>query len=116
MGRDDTEQLRYQGAAGFCVEVSSNTTRSEARLRGPLDATTTPCLDAALDQIIRGGYRHVVLDLAELDFLAAAGLRVLVRADAELRATGGSLTLTNLSPSARRVLAITGLDTSLTLD
>ena len=73
-------------------------------------------LEAALDQLIQSGYRHIVLDLAELDFLAAAGLRALVHADTALHAAGGRLTLTNLPRVVRRVLAITALDRTLTID
>jgi anti-anti-sigma factor len=98
------------------VDVSSDTVRTEARLRGALDGVTACQLDEALDLLIGDGYLHVVLDLSELEFLAAAGLRVFVRADAVLRAAGGSLTLTKLPPSIRRVLTVAELDRTLTID
>jgi anti-sigma B factor antagonist len=98
------------------VEISSDTICSEVRLSGELDITTADRLEAALDQLIRSGYRYVVLDLAELDFLAASGLRVLIHTDTALHTAGGRLTLTNLPRIVRRVLAITALDTTLTID
>jgi anti-sigma B factor antagonist len=98
------------------VDIFHDTLRTEARLRGALDGTTAHQLDEALDRIIADGRLHVVLDLGELDFLAAAGLRVFVRADAVLRAAGGSLALTEPSRSIRRVLAVTQLDRTLTVD
>lgn len=55
------------------------------------------------------------LDLARLDFLSATGLEVFVRADDYLRATGGRLVLDRPTPRARRILAITELDTVLTI-
>jgi anti-sigma B factor antagonist len=103
------------GGSVLYVDISRDTIRSEVRLSGALDITTTDRLEAGLDQLIRSGYRHIVLDLTELDFLAAAGLRVLVHADAALRTAGGRLTLTNLPRIVRRVLAITALDETLTI-
>jgi anti-sigma B factor antagonist len=115
VGRDiDGKWSSLEGSV-LGIEVSSDTTRSEVRLSGELDNTTTDRLEAALDQLIRSGYRHIELDLAELDFLAASGLQVLIHTDAALHAAGGRLTLTNLPRIVRRVLAITALDKTLTI-
>jgi anti-anti-sigma factor len=47
--------------------------------------------------------------------LGAAGLGVFLRADDQLRAAGGRLILHRPGRLARRILAITGLDTVLTI-
>lgn len=107
----DPAQLR----PAFTVEVSTDTTRSTARLCGELDLATAGQLQTTLAALRRDGYLVVVLDLSRLDFLSAAGISVLVRADAEFRAAGGQIIVTKPTPSARRSLAVTGLDTSLTL-
>lgn len=99
----------------LCVEVSAGTVACEVQLRGALDAATAGQLDAVVDELVRSGYRHLVLDLSELEFLAAAGLHVLVRAHTLLRAAGGELTLVKLPRMVRRVLAITELDTTFTI-
>jgi anti-anti-sigma factor len=57
----------------------------------------------------------VVLDLVGLEFLGACGLEVFLRADEQLRAAGGRLVLNRPGRLVRRVLAITGLDTVLTV-
>ncbi len=46
-----------------------------------------------LDQLCRDGYQEIVVDLTGLDFLGAIGLGVFLRADDQLRATGGRLIL-----------------------
>lgn len=99
----------------LCVDVSADATAAEARLRGALDAATAGQLDVVVEQLIRSGCRNLVLDLSELDFLAAAGLHALVRAHTALEAAGGSLTLVKLPRMARRVLDVTGLDTTFVI-
>jgi anti-anti-sigma factor len=57
----------------------------------------------------------VIVDLSGLEFLSAAGLTVFLRADQALSAVGGQLMLTRPTRMGRRVLAITGLDATLTV-
>ncbi len=101
----------------FSVAVRSDTTppgaSSTAALSGALDVTGVEGLWAVLDELHRHGHRHVVLDLGDLDFLDAAGLAVLVRADERFRATGARLVLTGLRPAQQRLLELTGLDRRL---
>lgn len=56
-----------------------------------------------------------MLDLAGLDFLGAIGLGVFLRADDQLRAAGRRLILHRPRRLTRRVLAITELDTVLSI-
>ena len=99
----------------FRVQVCSEAWRSWVTLRGELDRATAPRLQQVLDQLCRDGYPEIVLDLFELTFLGAAGLTVFHRVDHQLRATNGRLILHRPGWLARRVLAITGLDTVLTI-
>lgn len=61
----------------------------------------TDTLWAALDELRPDGRLDVELDLSGLEF---------VRADRDLRAAGGTLALTGVRPSHRRLLALTALD------
>lgn len=97
----------------FAVEVSSDAVRSRVILNGELDLASAPYLEQVLDQLCRDGYPEVVLDLSGLEFLSAAGLTVFLRADDQLRDTGGRLILNCPGRLVRRVLAITELDTVL---
>lgn len=114
---DDARANRVQtnGRPVFGVEVCSEAFRSWVALTGELDLASSPHLQQILDQLCRDGYQEVVLDLAGLDFLSAIGLEVFVRADDQFRAAGGRLILHRPGPRARRVLAITELDTVLTI-
>ncbi|MDQ4092504.1 MAG: STAS domain-containing protein [Actinomycetota bacterium] len=106
----DVGQLAY-----FDVVMSTDTARSYVQLRGELDLNTAPRLEQLLDRLRRDGHRQVTLDLSRLEFLSAAGLNVFFRVDQALRAVGGRLGLTRPTPMARRVLAITGLDCTLSI-
>jgi anti-sigma B factor antagonist len=101
--------------ACFDAVISTDTAGSRVQLRGELDLTTAPQLERLLDQLRRDGHHQITLDLSGLEFLCAAGLAVLLHADQALRAAGGRLVLTRPTRLARRMLAITGLDATLTI-
>ena len=107
--------VRAEGGPAWGVRVCSEGSRSSVSLRGELDLASAPHLQQVLDQLCRDGYPEIVLDLFELKFLGAAGLTVFHRVDHQLRATNGRLILHRPGWLARRVLAITGLDTVLTI-
>jgi anti-anti-sigma factor len=101
----------------FAVSVRSEpgaaADRGAAELSGELDIAGIHQLWDTLSALHDEGYRHVLLDLGELDFLDAAGLGVLVRADLLFRGSGARLVLTGLRPAQRRLLELTGLDRTL---
>lgn len=106
----DTDQLTC-----LDVVICTDTVGSHVQLRGELDLVTVPGLERLLDQLRRDGHRQITLDLSGLEFLSAAGLGVFFQADQALRAVGGRLVLTRPTRITRRVLEITGLDTTLTI-
>ena len=82
---------------------------TEVGLHGVIDLHTAPMLDTLVDELVR---RHdpdrLVLDLAEVRLLCAAGISALLRARELTAARSGCLVLRNPSPKARLVLEITG--------
>lgn len=103
------------GGPVFGMQVWSETTGSGVSVRGELDVATAPHLQQVLDRLCRDGGPDIVLDLSGLTFLSAAGLTVLHHVDGHLRATGGRLILHRPGWLTRRVLAITNLETVLTI-
>ena len=77
---------------------------------GRVDSATSTELEAALRGIIDDGKKHVILDLAAVEFLSSSGLRVLVATMKELRKLGGELVLAAPSARAADSMAIAGLD------
>lgn len=97
----------------FTAVTRTSDTESRVRVRGDLDCTTAPVLGELLTDLIDSGVTSIVVDLAEVSFLGVAGLNVLLKAQNRACAAGGSLLLANPDRCARRVLALTGLDTAL---
>jgi anti-anti-sigma factor len=77
-------------------------------VKGRVDSINAPELDAALQQEISNGHKQVILDLAGVEYMSAAGLRVL----RHIYTTLGNVRISRPSERIREVLQITGLDTT----
>ena len=85
------------------------------RLAGEVDLDTAPILGAYLRTHTAANPGYLLLDLREVNLLAAAGLTIIVAAQREDQSIHGDLRVIGV-PSNRavaRVLRITGIDTSL---
>jgi anti-anti-sigma factor len=77
---------------------------------GELDAHNCSELGDAVTKAAEGRTgTHAVVDAAGLSFIDSSAISELLRLREQLSNDGGSLTLTNVQPSVRRVLEITGL-------
>ena len=64
------------------------------RIEGSVDAATYPRVQTAVDDAFAAGAQHVLFDLAHVDYVSSAGLRVLHRLNDRLsdaRAAAGEL-------------------------
>jgi anti-anti-sigma factor len=76
-------------------------------LRGRLDTETAPTLEARLAPLLDSPVVTAALfDLAGLEYIGSAGIRVLVRARKALEARGGGMAVGRLQPSVRQVFDI----------
>jgi anti-sigma B factor antagonist len=73
---------------------------------GRLDASQAAAAQAALDAL--SGV--VVLDCQGLDYLASAGLGVLLKTQKRLTAQGGRLRLVGVRPALRDIFSYSGFD------
>ncbi len=79
------------------------------KMRGRLDATNAREADAQLDEIVRAGEHQIRANMAEVDYLSSAGIRVLVRQRQSLGKLGGAFCIVSPSIQVRTVLELTGL-------
>jgi anti-sigma B factor antagonist len=76
-------------------------------LRGRLDTETAPALDARLGPLLASpDVTAALFDLAGLEYIGSAGIRVLVRARRTLEERGGGMAVAHLRPSVRQVFDI----------
>jgi anti-sigma B factor antagonist len=101
---------------GFGAAISLEEGCTVVAVRGELDLATAPTLEEYLVGALRQGGRRVVLDLEDLEFMDAAGLRVIVAAARRLRTDRGELLLRAPSQMTRKLLEITRLDQRLTIE
>ena len=83
-------------------------------IAGSLDSTTSPAAQKSLDAVLAGA-KKVVLDFSELDYISSAGLRILLGAAKQLRASGGRLGIFGVNQSVREVFEISGFSTILSI-
>ena len=83
-------------------------------IAGSMDSTTSPEAQKAIDGVLAGA-KKVVLDFSELDYISSAGLRVLLGAAKQLKASGGTLRIFGLNQSVREVFEISGFATILSV-
>jgi anti-sigma B factor antagonist len=82
---------------------------------GAVDLLTAPELAEQLAVALADAAPLVVVDLRQVDFLAAAGLSVLVAANQRARMQHTTLRLVVTTHAVRRALNITGLDQTLVI-
>lgn len=76
-------------------------------LAGEIDAYTAPALAEAIEQCAQS---HVLINMAEVEFVDSSGLRVLIEAHQEAQAAQRRIQLTNPSGAVSRLLEISGID------
>ena len=74
---------------------------------GRLDSVTSPALDQYIAPNLIGQPR-LLLDLAALDYISSAGLRVLLGAAKKVKQLGGRLILCGLKPHIHEVFEMSG--------
>ena len=84
-------------------------------LIGRLDAVTAIELDKDLSKEI-SGVEDLTVDLKELDYIASAGLRILLKLKKRLDSSQGSMKVINLNNEVRDVMDMTGFSSLLLPD
>ena len=91
------------------ISVSQGPGYSVVSLTGEVDAGTEREVRDALTSVAAGGALRLVVDLAQVTFLASAGIGVLMEARRMLAAEGGSLALASPRGEVAQVLKLTGV-------
>lgn len=89
-------------------------------VRGELDMNTAPELERALDEALDNENASIMLDLSACEFIDSTGIALIVRAWQRLDRNGGGegkghLVLCCINHQVRRLLKITGVESSISL-
>jgi anti-anti-sigma factor len=98
----------------FSVKTEITENHTLLILEGALDSSTAMILHEEVQKIIPQTHQRLVLDVEKLDFMASAGLRVLIFAKQKL-GTLVSLILVKPQPQLLETLKMTGLIHSVTI-
>ena len=82
-------------------------------LEGRLDTMTAPELEAELKTAL-DGVETLTIDMAKLDYISSAGLRVLLSTQKVMGRRGG-MTLTNVGAAIMEIFDVTGFADILTI-
>jgi anti-anti-sigma factor len=80
------------------------------KVSGRLDAENANEFDKACDVWISQGAKHLIADLADLQYVSSMGLRSFLAAAQKLKSASGSLILCGLKGLPRQVFEMTRLD------
>lgn len=108
------ETPRTDGVSVVRTEVDGDAAR--VLLVGEIDHGAVGELEAALRRLLGSGVVRFVLDFEHLSFFDSACISALVRARGQAERHGGTLSLANLDRSARRILDLTGLLSTFTVE
>jgi anti-sigma B factor antagonist len=75
-------------------------------LEGRLDETTSRDFEKKLEPALQKNPTTLILDMARLDFISSAGIKILIDAQKRLSAQNGTVLLVDLQPQIRKVLEI----------
>ncbi len=102
-----------QKSGGYNVRVDEEGT---IFLAGEVDLITSPRLETTINALIDAGVVDIIVDLADVSYMDASGLGVLVKSVRHLRASCGAsagVILTAPNATILRLLRLTRLDTIL---
>jgi anti-sigma B factor antagonist len=94
--------------AVFQYSSSKHGTVTLIRVGGSLDAETSPKFHAKINGEIEKGARKIVCNLEHVDYIASAGLGVLISANETLSKSGGEVRLSAMNDKIRKIFKLLG--------
>lgn len=96
------------------IHQNNNGSKLTFALEGRLDTTTAPQLEKELRQAVEG-VTDLTFDLAALEYISSAGLRVLLAAQ-KIMNKQGEMVIRNANESIIEIFEVTGFSDILTIE
>ena len=90
------------------INVERNFELVTLEITGRLDTTTAPNLEAVINEISEDT-KELVFDMAELEYISSAGIRVLLWAYKKMNQSGGIMRIEKANDIVLEVFEMTGL-------
>ena len=90
------------------VRAAADARTAIVAVHDALDIHSAPLVRECLSQVVDHGWRTVIVDLHEVDFMDSTGLGVLIGARRRSQDAGTKLVLARPSRATSRLLAVTG--------
>ena len=80
-----------------------------------LDANNAPGVELDLKAVLAGSPKKMILDFSKTDYIASAGLRVLLVITRDFLKSGGRVIFVSLRPAVHKVFAMAGFTSIFTI-
>ena len=90
------------------INVERNFELVTLEITGRLDTTTAPNLEAVINEISEDT-KELIFNMAELEYISSAGIRVLLSAYKKMNQNGGIMRIEKANDIVREVFEMTGL-------
>ena len=84
-------------------------------LSGRMDSATSPGIDGELAAALGAHPAGLLLDLAGVDYISSAGLRVLLKAAKQAQSSAIRFAVCNAVPAVREIFDVSGFSSLLTM-
>lgn len=84
-------------------------------LKGRLDGMSSAEFESRMLTQIDTGDIHLIIDMAQLDYISSVGLRVFMLAAKRVKPIGGRIVVCALQPSIKQIFDIAGFSTIFTI-
>ena len=98
----------------FDFKVTNNAGEVDVDLIGRLDATVAPKLHEEMAKLQGGDIKKVTFNVKELEYIASAGLRVIIFAKQKLGADT-QIFMKDVNEDVKQVIEMTGCDNFVTI-
>jgi anti-sigma B factor antagonist len=112
-----TDDKTALGSSSFEVGSEELDGVTVIQVRGELDLSTAPQLEALIEEAAAGSPKPLLIDLSECPFIDSTGIALIVRTWQQRTGNGerGGFALCSADDQVRRLLEITGLISSVPL-
>lgn len=98
------------------VEINKEENITVVSLLGKLNSTTSGSLEDKLRSYIDSPASHLILDLAELDYMSSAGLRIMLVLSKKYKASDWNFALSNMQVHVLEVFEMSGFDSLVDIE